>query len=48
MADKNIGFIINESSSDAIEFKMVEDNKDRVIAEGVIQTAEQVNRNKRC
>ena len=48
MADKNLGFIINEVSSDAIQFKIAKESDERVIGEGIIQTAEQLNRNKRC
>lgn len=46
---KTIGFIINEASTfEPIEFTVKDEYKDRVIAEGILQEAEKVNRNKRC
>lgn len=44
----NIGYIVCEASNSEVEFQIKEEYKDRVIAEGVIQEAEQENRNKRC
>ena len=46
--NNNIGYIINEASAKNVEFKIKNEQHDRVIAEGIIQTAEQENRNKRC
>ena len=48
MDNKNIGYIICESSKTDVEFKIKEEYKERVIAEGCIQEAEEVNRNRRC
>ena len=47
MAVSNIGYIINESSAKEIEFQIKNDDGYRVIGEGIIQEAEQLNRNKR-
>ena len=47
MAISNIGYIINESAATEIEFKVKNDDGYRVLAEGTIQEAEQLNRNRR-
>ena len=48
MADKNLGFIINETVTENVEFKITSSYKDRVIAEGTLQDADNQNRNRRC
>lgn len=49
MIDKKIGYIINESNITGFETtNVISQNKDgRVLAEGILQTANEVNRNKR-
>ena len=47
MAISNIGYIINESAAAEIEFKIKNDDGYRDLAEGTIQEAEQLNRNRR-
>lgn len=44
----NIGYIICESSYDDCEFEIKDEMNNRVIAEGVLQEADAINRNKRC
>ena len=44
----NLGFVISETTAKDIEFNIVNQHRDFVIAEGIIQEAEQENRNKRC
>ena len=44
----NLGFIICETTAKDVEFNIVNQHRDFVIAEGIIQEAEQENRNKRC
>lgn len=47
--DKSIGFVILESAPiEAPEAKVISENDKRVIGEGIIQTAEEENRNGRC
>jgi hypothetical protein len=43
-----LAYIICESSAKDVEFNIVNQNRDFVIAEGIIQEAEEENRNKRC
>ena len=45
---KPLGYIICESASKDVEFNIVNQNRNFVIAEGIIQEAEEQNRNKRC
>ena len=49
MRDNNIGYIINESNIPGFEkTNVISENKDgRVLAEGILQTANEVNRNRR-
>ena len=44
----NLGFVISETTAKDVEFNIVNQHRDFVIAEGIIQEAEQENRNKRC
>ena len=44
----SLGFVISETTAKDIEFNIVNQHRDFVIAEGIIQEAEQENRNKRC
>lgn len=48
MDPKNIGYIICESSYDDSEFEIKDEMSGRVVAEGVLQEADAINRNKRC
>lgn len=48
MENKNIGFIIAESSFSDTEFNIINDECGRVLAEGTLQEADALNRNKRC
>ena len=49
MSETNsLGFVISETTAKDIEFNIVNQHRDFVIAEGIIQEAEQENRNKRC
>lgn len=48
MKQQPFGYIITESASKDVEFKVVNQNRNFVIAEGIIQEAEEQNRNKRC
>lgn len=43
-----IGYIINEVTAQDIEFNIINQHRDFVIAEGILQEAEKENRNKRC
>lgn len=45
--DKPIAYIINEGVSDAVECEIVNENDKFVIAEGILQEAEKINRNRR-
>jgi hypothetical protein len=45
---KPLAYIICESSREDVEFNIVEQNRKFVIAEGIIQEAEEENRNRRC
>lgn len=49
MTDKNIGYIINESNITGFEkTNIISENKDgKVLAEGILQTANETNRNRR-
>ena len=44
----SLGFVISETTAKDVEFNIVNQHRDFVIAEGIIQEAEQENRNKRC
>ena len=43
----NIGYVICEGMTLQADTKIISESKDRVIAEGVMQTAEEQNRNGR-
>lgn len=45
--ERPIAYIINESVAEAVECKLVKEDNDFVIAEGVLQQAGKINRNKR-
>lgn len=45
--DKNIGYVICEGFTVESESKIISENGNRVIAEGIVQTADEVNRNGR-
>lgn len=45
--DTPIAYVINESASEPIECELVNTDNDFVIAEGILQEAEKINRNKR-
>ena len=45
---KAFGYIITESATKSVEFKVINQNRNFVIAEGIIQEAEEQNRNRRC
>lgn len=48
MKDKKIGYIICESPTTSTDVKIVTQNNNRVLAEGVLQEGEEQNRNTRC
>lgn len=45
--DKPVAYIINEASSEAVSCDIVKDNNGFLIAEGILQTAGMMNRNRR-
>ena len=45
--DKPIAYIINESATEPVECKVINENGDFVVAEGILQQGEKINRNKR-
>ena len=47
MLDKPIAYIINESATEPVECKVINENGDFVVAEGILQQGEKINRNKR-
>lgn len=47
MATKNIAYIINETATEVVDCEIVNNNDEFVIAQGILQEAEKLNRNRR-